>query len=165
MTQILVEPMYHDAQLPTRGSAGAIGWDVYAYLKDVDTNSMLRDQNITPVNNLEGVPYITLMQGANPVLIPLGFRIAVPEGWDCHLRSRSGLSLKGVEVSCGTIDPDYRGPMGIIMWCDSAPLHDVTHGDRLGQLVFTETPKVELKEVQQLPTTERGDDGFGSTGR
>lgn len=153
MEQVEIQMLYPDAIAPTKGSEGAIGWDVYAYLSIPNPKDIVYQH--------EGPKYVYLSE--RPILISLGFRMAVPRGWDCHLRSRSGLSLRGVRVSCGTIDPDYRGDMGIIIW-DAGRGIRINHGDRVGQLVFTKLDPVQLAEVPSLPETARGTAGFGSTG-
>ncbi len=161
MQNVDIQMLYPDAIAPTKGSAGATGWDVYAYLNEPE---LIEKQQPEPTNEIiaHGKGHVIL--SPLPIIIPLGFRMAVPEGWDCHLRSRSGLSLRGVRVSCGTIDPDYRGDMGIIMW-DAGRGIRINHGDRVGQLVFTKLDPVVMTERPELPETDRGAGGFGSTGK
>ena len=101
-------------------------------------------------------------------LFRTGLAIAVPEGYECQIRPRSGLALKhGITLpnSPGTIDPDYRGELGIIVQNLGKGIVRLARGDRIAQLVFArfEAPRVE--EVQGVAETARGGDGFGSTGR
>jgi dUTP pyrophosphatase len=101
-------------------------------------------------------------------LVPTGLVMELPIGIECQVRPRSGLALKhGITLtnSPGTIDPDYRGELGIILQnLGSAPVR-LERGERIAQLVFArfETPRIE--EGVDLAATTRGDGGFGSTGR
>ena len=101
-------------------------------------------------------------------LIHTGLYIALPEGVECQVRPRSGMALKrGLTVlnTPGTIDADYRGEIGIILInLDSEP-QTISDGERIAQLVITEAKKPELEVVESLDQTDRGDNGFGSTGR
>ena len=101
-------------------------------------------------------------------LVATGLVMELPEGVECQVRPRSGLALKhGITLpnSPGTIDPDYRGELRVIMQNLGQDLVVLARGERIAQLVFArfETPAVE--EVQELSDTERGAGGFGSTGR
>lgn len=102
------------------------------------------------------------------VLIPTGISLSIPSGYEAQVRSRSGLALKqGLSVlnSPGTIDSDYRGEIGVILFNNSKETREIKEGDRIAQLVFA---KVELPlfhlETEQLDQTDRGEGGFGSTG-
>jgi dUTP pyrophosphatase len=101
-------------------------------------------------------------------LVPTGLVMELPIGIECQVRPRSGLALKhGITLtnSPGTIDPDYRGELGVILQnLGSAPVR-LERGERIAQLVFArfETPRIE--ESADLATTVRGEGGFGSTGR
>ena len=101
-------------------------------------------------------------------LIPTGFRIEIPAGYEVQIRPRSGLALKnGITLpnSPGTIDSDYRGPLGvIIMNMGDADFH-VGHGDRIAQMVVAPVLQAEFAVVDDLSDTARGEGGFGSTGR
>ena len=100
-------------------------------------------------------------------LVPTGLALAIPEGYEGQVRARSGLALRhGLAVlnGPGTIDSDYRGPLGIIL-ANLGPEPVVVHdGDRIAQIVFSAVPAAVLEEVEALPETERGDGGFGHTG-
>ena len=100
-------------------------------------------------------------------LIPTGLRLAVPVGYEVQLRPRSGLALKhGITLpnSPGTIDSDYRGPLGVIvMNAGDAPFH-VAHGDRIAQMILAPVVQARLTLVERLDETARGAGGFGSTG-
>lgn len=100
-------------------------------------------------------------------LIPTGLRVAVPPGFEMQLRPRSGLALKhGVTLlnSPGTIDADYRGPVGVIMINLGNEPFTVNPGERICQAVVAPVMHVEWRQVQELDDTERGDGGFGHTG-
>lgn len=100
-------------------------------------------------------------------LIPTGIAVAVPEGFEMQIRPRSGLALKhGITLpnSPGTIDADYRGPLGVIvMNAGDAPFH-VGHGDRIAQAVIAPVVQAGFAVVETLEDTARGVGGFGSTG-
>jgi dUTP pyrophosphatase len=101
------------------------------------------------------------------VLVPTGLRIAVPEGWEAQLRPRSGLALRhGLTLpnSPGTIDSDYRGPLGVIMLNAGAETVRIAHGMRIAQMVVAPVARAEFREAEALEDTRRGAGGFGSTG-
>jgi dUTP pyrophosphatase len=100
-------------------------------------------------------------------LIPTGFAIALPPGWEAQLRPRSGLALKhGVTVlnSPGTIDADYRGEIGVILVNHGEAPYAVSRGSRVAQLVIARVADAIFREVAALPESGRGAGGFGSTG-
>ena len=101
-------------------------------------------------------------------LIPTGLYMALPEGWEAQVRPRSGLALKkGISVlnSPGTIDADYRGEVGVILVNLSDCDFVVNDGERIAQMVFNAYEKATLEAVNILDETERGDGGFGHTGK
>jgi dUTP pyrophosphatase len=101
-------------------------------------------------------------------LFRTGFAIAVPAGYECQIRPRSGLALKhGITLpnTPATIDSDYRGELCVALVNLGAEPFEVTRGMRIGQLVFARVESVEFREVIALPPTGRGSGGFGSTGR
>ncbi|WP_299838392.1 dUTP diphosphatase [uncultured Paracoccus sp.] len=132
--------------LPAYASAGAAGADLRADL---------------------GGGSVELAPGARS-LIPTGLRLAIPEGWEVQIRPRSGLALKqGITLlnTPGTIDSDYRGPLGVILVnLGEAPV-TIAHGDRIAQMVVAPAPQARFELVEVLDETERGGGGFGSTGR
>ena len=100
-------------------------------------------------------------------LIPTGFSIALPEGHEAQIRSRSGLALKnGIIVlnAPGTIDADYRGEVGVILINLSDQDFVVTRGMRIAQMIISQYTRISWDIVEHLPTTVRGTGGFGSTG-
>lgn len=136
--------------LPAYGTAGAAGADVRA--------------NLPPEARAAG---LTLVPGAR-ALVPTGLRMEIPEGYEIQVRPRSGLALRdGITVpnAPGTIDFDYRGPVGVILMnLGSAPF-TVRHGDRIAQLVVAPVARAVFEAVPHLSDTARGEGGFGSTGR
>ncbi|GIW76591.1 MAG: deoxyuridine 5'-triphosphate nucleotidohydrolase [Phycisphaerae bacterium] len=100
-------------------------------------------------------------------LIPCGFALAVPEGYECQVRPRSGLSSKfGVTMinSPGTIDSDYRGEVFIPLVNHGPSDFTVERGMRIAQMLILPVPPVKLVEVEDLDETARGSGGFGHTG-
>jgi len=101
-------------------------------------------------------------------LIPTGLSIYIPEGYEAQVRPRSGLSIKnGITVlnSPGTIDSDYRGDIGVILINLSKESYTIKPGDRVAQIVFSKYEKIEWGIVSDLPNSNRGKSGFGSTGK
>jgi dUTP pyrophosphatase len=102
------------------------------------------------------------------VLVPTGLYVEIPTGYEIQVRPRSGLAVKhGVTVlnSPGTIDPDYRGEIKVILVNISHDVFEIMPGDRIAQLVVSRYEQAEWDEVEQLSETNRGEGGFGSTGR
>lgn len=139
-----------EVALPDYATAGAAGADVRA--------------NFPHEEREDG---IILAPGAR-ALIPTGIALAIPEGFEVQVRPRSGLALRrGVTLlnTPGTIDSDYRGPLGVILVnLGTEPFH-VEHGERIAQLVVAPVARAALDEATSLGDTARGGGGFGSTGR
>ncbi|MEJ6403944.1 dUTP diphosphatase [Yoonia sp. 2307UL14-13] len=132
--------------LPCYETAGAAGADLRANLPEK------RD--------------VQLPTGARK-LIPTGLRMAIPEGFEVQIRPRSGLALAhGISMvnAPGTIDWDYRGPVGVLLINLGADLFAVTHGMRIAQMVVAPVARATFKTVPVLGLTKRGTGGFGSTG-
>ena len=101
-------------------------------------------------------------------MIPTGLFIALPDGTEAQIRPRSGLAAKfGISVlnSPGTIDADYRGEIGVVLYNLSREPVTIMHGDRIAQLVICPVIQAEWQQVDHLDKTDRGDGGFGSTGK
>ena len=131
--------------LPTYETSGAAGADIRAIFTDNQS--------------------VTLQPGAR-ALIPTGRRIAAPEGYEVQLRPRSGLALKhGITLpnSPGTIDSDYRGPLGVIVQNGGDAPFEITHGMRIAQMVVAPVVQATF-DIGPLDDTVRGAAGFGSTG-
>ena len=102
------------------------------------------------------------------VLIPTGLHIALPNNWEAQIRPRSGLAIKQ-GLTClntpGTIDAEYRGEIIVILINLSNEIQVIQDGDRIAQIVFQQVEKMEWQLVENLETTQRGDGGFGHTGK
>ncbi len=114
----------------------------------------------------DGRAGVTLAPGAR-ALIPTGLRMAIPAGFEVQLRPRSGLALKhGITLpnAPGTIDSDYRGPLGVIVMNAGADSFHIEHGMRIAQMLVAPVVMGQFELVEALPETTRGAGGFGSTG-
>ena len=135
--------------LPTYETAGAAGADLRANFPDSERDGVL-------------------MAPGSRALIPTGLRLSIPVGFEVQIRPRSGLALKhGITVpnSPGTIDSDYRGSLGVILMnAGTAPVQ-ISHGDRIAQMVVAPLVQAGFDLVSGLDDTARGSGGFGSTGR
>ena len=101
-------------------------------------------------------------------MVPTGLYVEIPEGYEIQVRPRSGLAAKyGISVANapGTIDPDYRGEIKVILVNLSNEVFELKPGERIAQLVVAQFTRSEWESVEQLSDTERGAGGFGSTGR
>ena len=110
----------------------------------------------------------TVLPAHGRMLVGTGLFFAIPEGYECQVRPRSGLALKhGITVlnTPGTIDADYRGEIGVILMNHSNENYVINPGDKIAQLVFHKYERIKWQEVDELPTTERGEGGFGHTGK
>ena len=132
------------ASLPERATPGAAGFDLRARL---DEPRILDPGRVT--------------------LVPTGLALAIPAGYEGQVRARSGLALRhGIAVlnGPGTIDSDYRGPLGVILANLGPEPFRLADGDRIAQIVFCRVPEVVLQEADELSDTQRGEGGFGHTG-
>ncbi|HEV3090688.1 MAG TPA: dUTP diphosphatase [Candidatus Cybelea sp.] len=109
--------------------------------------------------------HLTLLPGAR-ALVPTGFSIALPPGYEAQVRPRSGLAVRS-GVTClnspGTIDADYRGEVRVVLANLGAEPVLIRRGDRIAQIVIAPVSRAQFEEVEELPPTTRGDGGFGST--
>jgi dUTP pyrophosphatase len=134
----------NDLPLPQRATTGSVGMDLRACVK--------QDVVLAP---------------GQRALIPTGFALAVPEGYEAQVRPRSGLALQsGITLlnSPGTIDADYRGELCVIAINLGEAPATIRRGDRIAQMVIQVVPRLDLVEVQELPASGRGGSGFGSSG-
>lgn len=100
-------------------------------------------------------------------IVPTGLRVAIPSGFEMQIRPRSGLSLKhGISLpnTPGTIDSDYRGPLGVLLINYGSEPFAIAHGDRIAQAIIAPVVQTGFAVVEALDETERGAGGFGSTG-
>ena len=143
MTEIIIRNEGPHA-LPTYATEGAAGMDIRSWLKE-------------PV----------LLHPLDRIAIPTGLYLQIPEGFEGQVRPRSGLALNfGITLlnSPGTIDSDYRGELKVILVNLSEQPCIIRDGERIAQLVFAKVERVSLKQQEHLSETERGHQGFGSTG-
>ncbi len=108
-----------------------------------------------------------LLSPGQRALVPTGISLAIPDGYEAQIRPRSGLALKyGITLvnSPGTIDPDYRGEICVIVINHGAEPFTIKNGDRIAQIVFSRFIRAVLQEVQELDETSRTSGGFGHTG-
>jgi dUTP pyrophosphatase len=100
--------------------------------------------------------------------VPTGVRLAIPAGYEGQVRPRSGLAARhGVTVANapGTVDSDYRGEISVILINLGAESYELSPGDRIAQLVISPVARAQFRPVERLEESDRGDGGFGSTGR
>lgn len=101
-------------------------------------------------------------------ILPCGFAMAIPEGYEIQVRARSGLAAKqgiGLVNGIGTIDADYRGELGVIVINYGKEDFVINNGDRIAQIVLAKYERASWQEVDELDETARGDGAFGSTGK
>ncbi len=133
-----------DLPLPKYMSPGASGMDLFA---------AVTEPAIIPPKEV--------------AVVPLGIRIALPDGFEAQVRPRSGLAAKhgiGILNSPGTVDSDYRGEVKVILFNFGKEPFVVNRGDRIAQMVITRVAKAKLVEQKHLEDTARGSGGFGHTG-
>lgn len=113
------------------------------------------------------VTHDTVIEAGARAMIPTGFAIALPDGYEAQVRPRSGLALK-FGVTClnspGTIDADYRGPVNVILANLGSDPFVVRRGDRIAQLVVAPVSRAQFALTEELDETQRATNGFGSTG-
>ena len=142
--EILVKKLRPRAKLPTRGSAAAAGYDLYACLEESVTIP----------------PHATVPVGT-------GLSMAFEEGWFAAVFARSGLAMKkGLRpANCvGVCDADYRGEYIVALHNDSEEPRTVEPGERIAQMILLPCRELDFRETEDLPETARGAGGFGSTG-
>ena len=144
MVKVLIKKLSKDIDIPHYTTTGASGIDLMA-----DINEEL------------------VINPGEKHLISTGIAIAIPYGYEMQIRPRSGLATKnGITVlnTPGTIDSDYRGEIKVILINLGKKIFKVSKEQRIAQMVLCPVIKAEFEEVSELPSTERGKDGFGSTG-
>lgn len=142
-----VKLLHENAKVPTRGSGGAIGWDLYA-----------------AVHAYASLPVLEYIRPHSTVKVPTGISIAIPHGYYGRVAPRSGLAAKqGVDILAGVIDSDYRGEVMVLLHntTDRDILVDV--GKPIAQLILERADVGKLMVVDELSSTARGAGGFGST--
>lgn len=142
MSKLLVKKLHPNAKIPTRGSEKASGLDLY----------VLED---------------TIIHPGQTKLIKTGIAFGIPEGFEIQVRARSGISLKTklrVSNSVGTVDQDYTGDCSVLL--DNIGTHSeiIKAGTKIAQAVLCPVSLVNVEEVDSLDKTDRGSNGWGSTG-
>lgn len=107
-----------------------------------------------------------IIQPNTTVIVPTYHKISIPEGYEGQVRGRSGLAAKhSIWVHVGTIDPGYIGNIGVIIHNLGSTPYLVEFGDRIGQLIINKVEDVQWNDTQRLKATERGEAGYGSSGK
>lgn len=137
-----VKKLVEEAKLPTKATKGSVCWDVYS----VASKSLLP---------------------RNIFVIPTGLAFELPEGIGLDIRPRSGLASAGLMIlnSPGTLDSDYRGELNIVLINHSGGGFSIQKGNRIAQVGLTKVEDTKFEEVENLSGTERGEGGFGSSGK
>jgi dUTP pyrophosphatase len=136
--------------LPSYETPGAAGADIRANLRPEDRASGF---TLDPMHR---------------AIVPTGLRVEIPLGYEMQIRPRSGLAVKhGITLpnTPGTIDSDYRGPLGVALINLGAEPYTIQHGDRIAQMIIAPVVQVGFEVVEALSDTARGEGGFGSTGK
>tara|TARA_Y100001970_G_scaffold289414_1_gene419704 strand:+ start:983 stop:1420 length:438 start_codon:yes stop_codon:yes gene_type:complete len=145
MVKILVKKSNPAIELPSYKTNGASGMDLMAWIDN-------------PI----------ILKPGRSCLVPTGISVAFPQEYEIQVRPRSGLAAKNnisVLNTPGTIDSDYRGEIKIILFNHGNKDFKINNKDRIAQMVLSPIIKMQLEETNELPDTNRGDGGFGSTGK
>ncbi|MDC0427066.1 dUTP diphosphatase [Pelagibacteraceae bacterium] len=144
MTKIQIKKLSNEVLTPKYETPGSSGMDIAAYI----------DKDI-------------IIKSGDKALVPTGFSLSIPQGYEIQIRPRSGLAVKkGITVlnTPGTIDSDYRGEIKIILINLGKDEFTVKNSERIAQMVVCPIVQVIVQEVEELSGTDRGTGGFGSTG-
>jgi dUTP pyrophosphatase len=128
-----------NGKLPFRQTSGAAGYDCYARVS-------------------------TTIAAGKTAVVPLGFAVMLPYHTEMQIRGRSGLSKRGILCATGCVDEDYRGEVCCILTNTTDQTYTVDANDRICQAIIIPVLHPEMELVDELPTTQRGTNGFGSTG-
>ena len=145
MVKVLIKKLSPAVKLPEYKTNGASGMDLVAFIKN---------------------PLIVKPKTSS--LVSTGLSVAFSENYEIQVRPRSGLAAKNnisILNTPGTIDSDYRGEIKVIIYNHSDNNFIINNGDRIAQMIFSPVIKMELEETNDLPSTIRGEGGFGSTGK
>jgi dUTP pyrophosphatase len=144
--KVQIKKLTDNAIIPTYGSEGAAGFDLYADLS-------------------KGMKGYFVLAPQEQIVFHTGVAMAIPEGYYVQIKSRSGLASKyGVHAIGGVVDHDYRGEIGVILINGGTMPFVVKDGERIAQAVLQKYEKAEFEIVDALDETDRGEGGFGSTG-
>lgn len=137
-----VKKLCYDAIVPTRGSDGAVGYDLYS-----------SEDAVVPCQ-------------AGRALVGTGITVVLPPGVYGRVAPRSGLAVKHcINVGAGVIDPDYTGEIKVVLFNHGEKDFEIKKGDRIAQLVLEKCETPPIEEISIVEDTERGSGGFGSTGQ
>lgn len=139
-----------DLPLPAYETAGSAGADIRA--------------NLPAAQRTGGITLAPMQR----LIVPTGIRVEIPVGYEMQIRPRSGLALNhGITLpnTPGTIDSDYRGPLGVALVNLSDQPYIIRHGDRIAQIIIAPVLQAGFQVVETLTETKRGQGGFGSTGK
>jgi len=140
MSELRVKKLVQDAIIPTRGSGGAVGYDLYS----VDE---------------------VVLSPSQRTLVGTGVAVVLPMKVYGRVAPRSVLTVKhGIHVGAGVIDPDYTGEIKVALFNLGDGPFEVKKGDRIAQLILERCETPYVREITEISETERGDGGFGSTG-
>ena len=145
MVKLLIKKLHKNIILPEYKTDGSSGMDLMANVEQT----------------------VKILPGEKKI-ISTGIMVAIPEQYEIQIRPRSGLAAKnGISVlnTPGTIDSDYRGEVKVILINLGKDIFEINKNDRIAQMIVCPIIKVELKEVENLPETVRGEGGFGSTNK
>ena len=145
MAKVLIKKLEQAVKLPEYKTEGSSGMDLMANVEQT----------------------VKILPGEKKI-ISTGVMVAIPEQYEIQIRPRSGLAAKnGISVlnTPGTIDSDYRGEIKVILINLGKDIFEINKNDRIAQMIVCPIIKVELKEVESLPETVRGEGGFGSTNK
>lgn len=138
--KLFVKKLSEFATIPTKGSKVAAGYDLYA-------------------------AYDYVVKAMDKEMVRTDLQIALPSGCYGRIAPRSGLAWKhSIDVGAGVVDEDYRGPVNVILFNFGRVDFEIKRGDRIAQLICEKIQQTDIEEVQDLNETERGANGFGSTG-
>ena len=135
-----VKLLHDSAKSPTKGNIDDAGWDLYAF------------------------ETISIPSGAT-VLVSTGVSMAIPKGYVGLIWDRSSMGVKGVHRHAGVIDSGYRGEVKVCLHNTTKEPYHIERGDRIAQMLIQEAPNFIQHVVRELDSTDRGDGGFGSTGK
>lgn len=140
---VKIQKLRETAEIPAYQTVHSAGADIYACL---DSEMVLKPAEIT--------------------MVPTGFSMEIPEGFEAQVRPRSGLAAKGVTVANapGTIDSDYRGEVKVILVNLGKTEFTIRHHDRIAQMIVAPVSRAKYEIAEELSETKRGAGGFGSTG-
>ncbi len=135
-----VKQLHESSQVPKKGHLNDAGWDLYSF----ETVSIPSDAT---------------------VLVSTGIAVAIPKGYAGLIWDRSSMGVKGVHRHAGVIDSEYRGEVKVCLHNTTKETYHIEKGDRIAQLLIQEVPTFIQHVVKELDSTQRGDGGFGSTGK